>query len=641
MQSDIVTIVTCPLSATTISFERTVRSTTFNDIEQHENVQSSLSQLFTELLPLLQSEYWIHESKQFVSYCLGKELLKMISDSLERVLRLFIEILFIRYCHPDDEVGVYPAQKVLLEAQTAWWRILARQAEGSTQISFVEDLSHPDELNNSFDNQTDDLENDFSGDNQTDDLKPNEHNQNSDFSGNDSDTDPSMESDDDEHENPGPGRWDLPIASGLLKHFLEICRPGNLLETSHTDVEISFRYYNWWTSYGQMLVRWTHPEPLQELQLQAMQSDHPFDPLDFLLFFSTHRRMHPWRSNPIAAYLFVSFLSFQVNCHLWLIPCLVTLGFEARGWDLKAVYREQLMRHPILLDPESSTELERLDPLLRTVIVETAKHRRIIKMVDDKVFHTISTATPSLSLPPSSSLYKLASSSTHSPAVIRRATNAIASSPLNKTQQKNQKHQEKNKECCLHKPESDWCIRTVYVQERADAAKYRDFALTSAVPEDRLKPKPIYFEARPADHSVWRDCGHDIVQFMHRRGTEEHMVGGVRFNALPPEALKIMQENHSRVRIKAIRRREEMQRWVYGSMTATGSRIPMGGKKADGYAPYACHTTDTAEDIEALFRHAVMATPIGYRLYPGFPPPTIAILGQCSGCRCSPYGQPQ
>lgn len=138
MQSDIVTIVTCPLSAT-ISFERTVRSTTFNDIEQHENVQcvaprssgaalilsnllllgrtfsalhrvqstrclrklmsdlsdylwtphlcpfeidqarftqppfsnvfprygdrqnsrSSLSQLFTELLPLLQSEYWV------------------------------------------------------------------------------------------------------------------------------------------------------------------------------------------------------------------------------------------------------------------------------------------------------------------------------------------------------------------------------------------------------------------------------------------------------------------------------------------------------------------------------------------------------------------------------------------------------
>lgn len=177
------------------------------------------------------------------------------------------------------------------------------------------------------------------------------------------------------------------------------------------------------------------------------------------------------------------------------------------------------MRHPILLDPESSTELERLDPLLRTVIVETAKHRRIIKMVDDKVFHTIPTATPSLSLPPSSSLYKLASSSTHSPAVIRRATNAIASFPLNKTQRKNQKHREKNKErkaagqpskdrilrqptqsgykpkntCpgCLHKPESDWCIRTVYVQERADAAKYRDFALTSAVPEDRLKPKPI------------------------------------------------------------------------------------------------------------------------------------------------------
>ncbi|KAJ7107303.1 hypothetical protein C8R43DRAFT_963132 [Mycena crocata] len=82
-------------------------------------------------------------------------------------------------------------------------------------------------------------------------------------------------------------------------------------------------------------------------------------------------------------------------------------------------------------------------------------------------------------------------------------------------------------------------------------------------------------------------------------------VGGVRFNALSPKALKITQDNHSLVRIQAIRRREDMQLWARGSMTGTGSCMPMGGKLGDGYAPYACHSGDSVEDIEALFRHAV------------------------------------
>ncbi|KAJ7668090.1 hypothetical protein B0H17DRAFT_1248825 [Mycena rosella] len=114
-------------------------------------------------------------------------------------------------------------------------------------------------------------------------------------------------------------------------------------------------------------------------------------------------------------------------------------------------------------------------------------------------------------------------------------------------------------------------------------------------------------EARPPEHPVWIDCGRDIVRFIHRRkDAKEHLVAGVRFKALSPTTLKIMQENHRQVRIRTIRRRADMQAWAYGSMTATGSRMPMGGKQGDGYAPYACHSGGSVDDIKALFRHAVV-----------------------------------
>ncbi|KAJ7725391.1 hypothetical protein B0H16DRAFT_283324 [Mycena metata] len=319
------------------------------------------------------------------------------------------------------------------------------------------------------------------------------------------------------------------------------------------------------------------------------------------------------------------------------------------------------MAYPVLLDPASSmAELEELEERLRAVIIETAKHGKIIKKVNNEVFHPFHTARRSPSPERSSSLHKIASSSTHPPAVVRRAKNTIATPPakLTPTQKKNQKTRVKAKErkaagqpsnkqildpprapnqwnkCsrCSHKPQSEWCTRVVYVKEKLDAAKYRGYALTSAAPGDRLKPKPtkaktqkksrIYkrtqyispaelqlkrFEARPLDHTCWRNCGQDILKFIHRRESEEHLVGGFRFNALSPEALKIMQENHGRVRIHTLRRREDMHKWSYGTMTAAGSRMPVGGGKGDGYAPYASHTGETVEDIETLFRHAVDA----------------------------------
>lgn len=46
-------------------------------------------------------------------------------------------------------------------------------------------------------------------------------------------------------------------ASGLVDKLEEICEPGNLLETSHPDVEKSFRFHHWKDRYGEILCKWT------------------------------------------------------------------------------------------------------------------------------------------------------------------------------------------------------------------------------------------------------------------------------------------------------------------------------------------------------------------------------------------------
>lgn len=52
--------------------------------------------------------------------------------------------------------------------------------------------------------------------------------------------------------------------SGLSKCLLRVCEPGNLLETSHPDVEQSWRFHDWAYSYGEILARLTTPEMIAQ-----------------------------------------------------------------------------------------------------------------------------------------------------------------------------------------------------------------------------------------------------------------------------------------------------------------------------------------------------------------------------------------
>ncbi|KAJ6624675.1 hypothetical protein B0H10DRAFT_714594 [Mycena sp. CBHHK59/15] len=188
---------------------------------------------------------------------------------------------------------------------------------------------------------------------------------------------------------------------------------------------------------------------------------------------------------------------------------------------------------------------------------------------------------------------------------------------------------------CENEPMDDRCIRTVEVWEQLDVESLMGATLTCAPVGDRLKPLPPpkrqkkskalpprkarrririrYINPEtlglrwvgPRDH-IQKKCGRDITRFVyHPDQGGPQLVGGVRYNALEPTVLERLTDNHRRVKVRGVRRREEIHAWNYGSMTASGSRQPAGGIKGDGYAPYTCHTGDTPDDIKALFRHAV------------------------------------
>lgn len=81
-------------------------------------------------------------------------------------------------------------------------------------------------------------------------------------------------------------------------------------------------------------------------------------------------------------------------------------------------------------------------------------------------------------------------------------------------------------------------------------------------------------------------------------------VGGVRFKPFSADLLQTMKDNHRLVCVRSVKRRESMEAWSYGSMTAAGSREATGGRKGDTYAEYTIHSGKTVDDINALFRHA-------------------------------------
>ncbi|KAJ7139315.1 hypothetical protein C8R44DRAFT_867470 [Mycena epipterygia] len=457
--------------------------------------------------------------------------------------------------------------------------------------------------------------------------------------------------------------------SGLEEALLSFCEAGNLIETSHPDVELSFCFHNWKTSYGEVLCKWIPPTiSEEELERRRPKADRnykfsPEEALGLLQFISDHREMHPWIYNPMAAYFLLSLDCFHFYSNTWLAQCLRKLNYlRIEGWNELKVYRT-IMQLPLLLNADSTESLKFLkglnDRKLAVVLHETWAHRSLLRQVKEQVWRPpIPGVTPLPPLvsepvlisPPSVSdvgdsdsdtaedpaPQSSSSQSQKSKGAKRNAKKRLRQAQERKKEQKRVNKEERDvlgedePECLLCKDlkMEERCIRLMPVLEQANVEDLIGVALTCAPDGDRLQPLPVKQDkstvnnlepqyknpeklgwewVRPREATLKR-CRKDITRFIFtdKAGTED-MVGGVRFDAMAPETLERLIDNHRRVQVRAIRRRTAMQAWAHGTMTAAGNRQPMGGVKGDTYGPYACHSGDTPDDIKALFRHAVDA----------------------------------
>ncbi|KAK7053938.1 hypothetical protein R3P38DRAFT_2501047 [Favolaschia claudopus] len=409
------------------------------------------------------------------------------------------------------------------------------------------------------------------------------------------------------------------LASSMLLDLMrEVARPGNMLETTHPDVELSFRFHDWRLSYSELICRWIKPTLTEEEYQQAaprLDPNYRFtaeDADDLLILIRDNPSMQPWSFNPMA---------------------------NMDGWNTEIVYR-QLKAHPVFRDPAALRDFSEgaVDSRFPTVVRETAEYDLFIAEVKAELYRppppAVSAATSSIESDEDETDSEGDASVGGSGAYKRKRKRPPKLSPNVKRRLARKGFKPSVEELedsaggadtlaqcphCKSLPANQQCFRRLYVKRR-QCLDLIGGALTSAPEHDRLNPKasggreppPIKYYHPYRDlkmrlvkfrKNVYDRCGKDITQFVwKRRDGREEIVGGVRFKPFSDKTLARLLHNHRLVLVRGIRRRDIMQWWSYGSMTATGSRQPNGGLKGDGYRAYACHRGDTPDDIKATVR---------------------------------------
>ncbi|KAJ7492056.1 hypothetical protein FB451DRAFT_1165235 [Mycena latifolia] len=435
----------------------------------------------------------------------------------------------------------------------------------------------------------------------------------------------------------------LEVDSDQLATLHKISQAGNLLETSHPDVEQSFRFHNWKQSYRELICKWT-PRTISPEEYEAQKP----------------------KSDP--NYRFTG--EDALNLLNFIIPAYQGLG---SGQSLPQCHAATPAGQP--QHPSSQGFLKGLHRKLAIVIQETSAHRTLMRKVKKQVWR------PNLS--------NADVSESESASEAESIPKPHDQSQLSKGAKRNAKKREKQKKqdrtavqarrkaerleaemlgaewepeeqfhCTTCTNEDDKCVREIQVFERPDAKSLIGVALTCAPPGDRLSPCatptngaiPTVRYVNPVQlgltwigpRNTHARCGRDITRFyfIHENG-EVEWVGGVRYNAMRKKLLNRLIDNHRRVKICSVCRREAMQAWAYGSMTGHGSRQGQGGLRGDTYGPYAHHKGDSPDDIRALFRHAFdteVLVEIGTTIVPALHSDIIAVSKAAEVHRLGRYG---
>ncbi|KAJ7339054.1 hypothetical protein DFH08DRAFT_812448 [Mycena albidolilacea] len=522
-------------------------------------------------------------------------------DAVHNSWLLFLNVLFIRYLHQGRRDGEELAYKLLETAQMAnfhkYFRIYD-EAESPPEFNWDHEIDQDafwcrieeDDNNSAWEDEEDEDKEDDEEEDEEDESRM--------------DVDDAKEEDNDTsgtiNETQSmllriiamrclkPKQYDSEDfrnalrTSELFQLMRYIAKPGNLLETSHPDVEESFRWHNWKLSYAELICDWVSATvKLEDYKASLLKPDPEFkftlaDAQAFLDFINRNPRMQPWGFNPMAIYLFVSDIA------------LLQIVTYARVYQM-------LMQLP-LFSKDSDTQYKfmykSLDSRFNVVVSETAEHRTFLNEVNNELYRPLPlvvgpecTESMDDSDSDTNSHWDAASDSDESESDWDAA--AASRSKLKPSPPPQSSSRTSGSSCpyCYNLSERKQCIRVLY-KGSTDVPPPK---IRYIHPFKQLNMRLVKFRKH-----VYKHCGKDTV-------------GGVHFKPFSKKTLACLINNHQLVKIRAIRRRDMLHRWRYGTMTAAGSRQPAQGQKGDVYGPYTCHHGDIPDDIKKLFWEAIDA----------------------------------
>ncbi|KAJ7082279.1 hypothetical protein B0H15DRAFT_803366 [Mycena belliarum] len=336
------------------------------------------------------------------------------------------------------------------------------------------------------------------------------------------------------------GAYNLILDSGLLGKLYDVSEPGNLLETTHDDVEQSFRFHNWKASYPELICEWTPATiTLEEYEARKPKPDPNYrfteaDALDLLKFISSHPRMHPWGFNPMASYFLISLDCFMFHSELWLAPCLKTLDYPVR------IYVSNVRSSLNQSTEPSKTLLQSFHPKLVSVIRETSSHRTTLESIRRDIWCRADEPSVDDTSPGTGAEEEAEAEMDQDEDANKGAKRNARKREKRKKEARSEKLRRRKERreigvvetsCprCQHEPMANHCVREVQVFRQAYAEDLDGAALTCAPPGDRLKPRGGKEGYKPFDKYVDpRDLG---IQWYHPRPDVYHRLVG--FGTMP------------------------------------------------------------------------------------------------------------
>ncbi|KAJ7767493.1 hypothetical protein DFH07DRAFT_955013 [Mycena maculata] len=330
-------------------FQDEAFATVFEEHTVATRTQRKGQELWQKLADVLSEPCWVQFQDDWLDFTLGGEIVGLIpGDVVERCQQLFIDVLWTRYSTTGSQDGEAQALDLLLEVQMKTLKDFRPFAQPPADFCWLEDIQQ----RMTYDGDSDAGERNSDWEDVESNLDEEDDSLN---------LDPDYEVDEAGAEileqvevagfiqvpsRPNVAALPTRLVNKKLKsnelpyvwasHVEDFFFPVDKTDESRdkSDVvedlvamrKLGAKEYRS-PEFQEAIKTVPKPNPKYKFSLKDAQG--------LLQFISDHPRMHPWSFDPMAGYLFLSAACFEINCDMWLVPCLRELDYPMR--DLAAI----------------------------------------------------------------------------------------------------------------------------------------------------------------------------------------------------------------------------------------------------------------------------------------------------------------